>query len=145
MEKTITIDSNMASLNTVRDFVGRVLARSGADKEVIFDIVLAVDEWVSNIILHSYKSKKAKKDKIKINLRLEDSKCIIIFRDQGETFNFYSVKDPDIIECMQKRIKRGFGIYLIKKLMDEVGYSSSEGYNQLKIMKDLKRSKNGKI
>ena len=147
MKRSTTIHGNMASLDTARDFVGRALAQEGMDKEDIFDIVLAVDEWISNIISHSY---KVRCGKIEINLQLEgsiqleDSKCTIIFKDQGETFSFYSVKEPDITEHIQKRIKRGFGIYLIKKLMDEVEYSSFKGYNQFKMMKNLKRGKNGK-
>ncbi len=134
MNRSITIDGNIASLDTARDFVGRALADEGVNEENIFDIVLAVDEWTSNIIFHAYKYKRGK---IEVNLRLEDSKCIIIFRDRGEGFDFYSAKKPDITEHIQKRIRGGFGIYLIKKLMNEVEYSSAQGYNQLKMIKDL--------
>ena len=139
MERSVTVDSNMDSLNITRAFLEKALAEKGVHEEDIFDIILAGDEWVSNIILHAYKSKGL--GQIEINIKLRGSKCILMFRDQGKSFDFHSVKEPNIRACIQKKAKGGFGISLIKKLMDEVEYSSSEKCNQFKIVKGLKMSK----
>ena len=142
MEKSITIDSNMASLSSARDFLEDILTQAGVEQEDVFDVVLAVDEWISNIILHAYKSTGS--GKIEINFQLKDLKCIITFRDKGESFDFHAVQEPDIKECIRRRAKSGFGICLIKKLMDEVKYSSSAACNEFKMARKLKRSKDGK-
>ncbi len=139
MEKSIVINDNRDTLNVARGFVREILAQRGVDEEEVFNVVLATDEWVSNVISHAYKSKGSGKIEIKIQLR--DSKCVLIFRDQGESFDYYSVKEPNISECIRKKTKSGFGISLIKKLMDEVEYLSLEKCNQFKMVKGLKMSK----
>ena len=61
----------------------------------------------------------------------------ITFRDSGEPYDPLAKEDPDITLSAEKRRIGGLGIFLVKKLMDEVAYKYEDGQNVLTIIKLL--------
>ena len=59
-------------------------------------------------------------------------------RDQGKSFNPSSVPEPNVKADLSNRKIGGLGMYLMRKLMDEVSYeSSAETGNTLTMIKHL--------
>ena len=139
MTNSVELKSALTSLSIARDFLEDSLSGAGVSEEDIFDIALAADEWLSNIILHSYTP--GQEGNIEIHLHLKDCECVVTFRDRGEKFNFYATKSPNIEECMRAGKSSGLGIYLIRNLTDKVEYSNSPQGNQLTITKKIERRK----
>ena len=109
---------------------------SGFSDESIGKIVLAVDEACTNIIKHAYKFSPI--GDIFISIKLENSKFIIAIVDEGGHFNPNTIPEPDLKEYHKKRKVGGLGMYLMKKLMDEVEYTSlNENRNQVTLVKYL--------
>jgi len=138
IEKELKVKSTTDNLERIREFIKSVSAQSGFSDDVIDKISLAVDEACTNIIKHAYKN--SPNGDIVINAKLFDNKLTVSITDFGLDFNPDSVPVPDIKKYYQQHKVGGLGIYLMKKLMDEVKYNPSvDNKNQVVLVKYLSR------
>lgn len=132
----IVFDANFDNLDEIREIVGEAARQVGFSDKEIFAIQLAADEASSNIIEHAYAGVTG--GKLEIDLSTSDSKLIIIMRDYGNPFDPSSVPEPNVKADLSERKIGGLGMYLMRKLMDEVSYESSpETGNILTMVKRL--------
>lgn len=133
MSKT-TFIANFENLDEIREFVGEEARRVGFSDKEIYSIQLAADEASSNIIEHAYAG--VDNGKIEIDCSIFDGGLKIVMRDQGKPFNPSSVPEPNVKADLSERKIGGLGMYLMRKLMDEVSYvSSAEIGNVLTMVK----------
>lgn len=115
-------------LDEIRDFVGDI-ARSGkfSDKDV-YNIQLASDEAASNIIEHAYEG--VNDGVLEISCGLKNDVLTIILVDHGESFDPSDVPMPNLKADLSERKIGGLGLYLMRKLMDEVYYDADQQNNR---------------
>ena len=82
---------------------------------------------VSNIIFYAYKGDV--EDAVDISLVREGGELIVTLIDHGIAFDPTLRKDPDITLSAEDRPIGGLGIFLIKKIMDEVSYQRVDERN----------------
>lgn len=129
-----TFRGRYSSLKPIAHFVAQAAEDAGFDPKGVYSIQLAVDEACSNIIEHGYGGE----DRGDINCRYEilASGIRITIEDWGEPFNPAEVPEPDFDVDLYDLKPRGSGLYLIKKLMDEVQFEFQAGQaNRLIITK----------
>ncbi len=134
----LQIDSDLKNLEVVADFIARTMRELGATKEKdVFDVQLAVDEALTNIIEHAYSGQPG--GKIIICCRLLDPKkeYVIKLIDYGESFNSQAVAVPDTEAPLEKRKIGGLGIFFMKHLMQTVKYTVNDKENELTMTKVL--------
>jgi len=112
-------------LDEMRTFVGRIADRNGFDAKEVYSIQLATDEAASNIIEHAYENNPS--GIIEIACGMQGGALMIILHDHGKSFNPSSVPPPNLKASLSERQIGGLGIYLMRKLMDEVHYDSHAG------------------
>ena len=122
--RTMIFPALFDSLDEIREFVGDVASEAGFDPRSVYAIQLATDEACSNIIEHAYSDKEG--GDIECTCHLSNTEFVIILRDQGKPFDMQSVNDPDLTPDLDKRRVGGLGIYLMRKMMDDVKFESSE-------------------
>lgn len=138
IEKELVVKSTTDNLALIRSFTKEAAEESGFPDETIGKIILAVDEACTNIIKHAYNF--SPDGKITISIKYDHAKFTISITDEGIHFNPNSVPEPNIIEYYKQKKIGGLGIYLIRKLMDEVNYSTLTGNkNQVVLVKYLPR------
>jgi serine/threonine-protein kinase RsbW len=134
IQERLMIPSDLKFLGLVRNFILNVLHQTNKiapDKEN--KIVLAVDEAVTNIIEHAYEFQKS--GYINIKMIVDHQKIQVVFLNTGKQFNPESIKSPDILQFVKNKKRKGFGLYLMKQVMDEIKYSINDGENQLSLIK----------
>ena len=129
----ITVAASTKNLAKVREFISKHAASEGFSPQTVADLCLAVDEAYTNIIKHAYKFDSTKS--VKIDLEFDDQKLSVRLKDKGESFNEAKYVMPDISEQVKNKRRGGMGVYLMKKLMDEVNYDSSGDENEIVILK----------
>jgi len=135
-DKILLITSRTENLSKVRDFISIHSANAGLKTDDIQDIMLAVDEAVTNIIKHSYSFDP--NCEIKIEIVVDKNEFIISITDKGKSFDPNSVPEPDIKQYQKEHRVGGFGLYLMKKFMDEVVYTSiPNSYNKTVLKKKI--------
>lgn len=133
---TIVFDANFDNLDEIREIVAEAARRVGFSDKEIYAIQLAADEASSNIIEHAYAGVTG--GKLEIDLNTSDNELKIIMRDHGKPFDPSSVPEPNVKADLSERKIGGLGMYLMRKLMDEVSYESSpETGNILTMIKRL--------
>ncbi|MDT8357899.1 MAG: ATP-binding protein [Methanomicrobiaceae archaeon] len=100
--------------------------------DAILDLQLAVEEAITNIILHGYQGASGE---VEIEIQVTEKIAKVRIMDQAPPFDPLSVPDPDRISELSERRTGGLGIYLMRQVADEVSYQFTEGRNILTIMK----------
>ena len=135
-ERSLHIQSRTDQLIDARDFVAGAARESGFSDEDVGNIALAVDEACTNVIKHAYRfdgeqtlTITVKPGKDRIEIRISDS---------GRRFDPASLSTPNMKEYLRNYRKGGLGVYLMKKLMDEVEYRMLPGErNEVRMVKYL--------
>jgi len=140
MKHKISIHNNMSELERLNAFLEMTGAEWDIAPELLFQLNLASEEVVSNIIRYGYKTKTAR-DNILVELALGDNHLKISFTDHGAEFNPLQVPPPDDLDKPARERKAGgLGIYLIRNLMDEVDYQRVNDCNILILTKKIPSS-----
>ena len=93
------------------------------DKDKIDEIKLALIEACLNAIEHS----KSKDKKVHIKFKMTGDRLEIIIKDYGVGFNSSKIKEPKIEEKLKSPSKRGWGLKIMRSLMDSVVINSHKG------------------
>ncbi|MGB7873372.1 MAG: ATP-binding protein [Anaerolineales bacterium] len=120
----VTFDADFDNLDEIREFVGEAASQVGFSDKEIYSIQLAADEASSNIIEHAYAGMQ--NGKLEIDCTIFEGGLKIVMRDQGKSFSPSSVPEPNVKADLSERKIGGLGMYLMRKLMDEVTYESSD-------------------
>jgi len=132
--RTVKFPAQFQFLDQIRDFVGEVARTGGFSEKDVYSIQLATDEAASNVIEHAYHG--ATNGQLEIRVDVNDETITIILHDTGIPFDTSAVRQPNLKADLGRRQVGGLGIYLMRKLMDEVRYEILEkGGNLLTLIK----------
>ena len=130
---TMSVQASTEHLSEVRDFVAKHARNFGFKKQDVADIRLAVDEAYTNIIKHSYKNDDQKS--VDIELGYHGDEFWISLLDTGEAFDPSNYSKPDVRQKIKEKKRGGVGVFLIKKLMDQVEYLNDGTTNEIRMSK----------
>lgn len=133
-ESLVTFPAEESQLREIKSYVESVCKETALSKRDIDSIILAVEEACTNVIRHAYLYGSGT---IKIKITLTHKQIQFSVVDTGRTFDFGSTGSPDLDRYVETGRKGGLGIYLIRKVMDDVSYRTSKGENHLRMMKRL--------
>lgn len=129
----LTVPSDPRHLRLVRDVVARLGQCVGFAEETRFQLQLAVDEALTNVIRHAYGDRHDQP----IDLTLEPVESPrhglqIVVRDFGRAVDPATIKSRDLDDFRPG----GLGVHIIRSLMDEVEYTAvPEGGMRLRLLK----------
>jgi len=133
-------------LEQIRALVCAHTRKIGFPEDEVAKIEIAVDEVCSNIIQHAYATGAKwcwpdRPPEIRLNLCMEQDQLIIAITHHGASFD-YAADCPDRMDVRLQRLHTdGYGIFIIRKFMDEVGYTSSDATgNTIRLIKYLPTS-----
>lgn len=129
-------------LALIREFVAQASCELGADERAIFDLQLAVDEICSNVINHGYGGRGGE---IEITVERAGASIRLVVRDWGGAFEPDQVPVPDLMLPLERRKLGGLGLFIVRKVMDEVefGFNAQQG-NTVTMVKQLDRQEQTK-
>ncbi len=135
--RELVVSSSTNKLSEIRDFISSVAKESGFNEEDVGKIILAVDEACTNVIKHAY-GESSTKGKIYLSVNFASNKLTIVIVDRGLHFEPGKIPEPDLEKYYKEKRKGGFGMFLMRKLMDEVNYDSfDDGKNRVTLSKYL--------
>ena len=131
---TATFKGTFQNLAKIGDFVGKAAEEAGLDETGIYAVQLAVDEACTNIIEHAYGGEGI--GDIDITPIPSDNGLTVILRDSGRPFDPESIPIPMTNLPLEEIQPRGVGLYLMRRMMDEVKFNfSHESGNVLTMVK----------
>jgi anti-sigma regulatory factor (Ser/Thr protein kinase) len=134
---TLSLCADLGDLATVREFVASIGTDLGLDADVIYDLQLAVDEACANVINHGYGGQAGRID---VTVEPVEEGVQVVVRDWGGAFDPHGVPIPDVEAPLEERRLGGLGLFLMRKVMDDVSFAfNAEGGNVLKMVKRIQR------
>ena len=124
-------------LDEIREFVGGIARQGGFSDKDVYNIQLATDEAASNMIEYSYEN--IPDGVIDLSCGMEGDQIRIVLIDYGEPFDPSAIPLPDLKADLSDRKIGGLGIFLMRKLMDEVRYEPKPDKSNVLTMIKRKR------
>jgi serine/threonine-protein kinase RsbW len=128
----VTFPARFEFLDEIREFVADVAREGGFTEKEIYSLQLAADEAASNIIEHAYAG--VSNADLDVSCDMYDDTLTITMHDDGKSFDPSNVKQPNLKADLSERQIGGLGMYLMRKLMDEVRYESNSRTGNLLTM-----------
>jgi serine/threonine-protein kinase RsbW len=116
--------------------VGEVLSSNHLPEVESHKMILAVDEICANLIIHANNCDPTHQLAIGVEVLPED-KVTFIIKDKGRTFDFSNYQEPSIEEIVSSRRKGGLGLMLVRRIMDDIQFTTEKNYNICTLIKKL--------
>ncbi len=111
------------------------LQEYGCSEKVMKDMEVSASEIFSNIDMYAYEG--IENGMIRISADVIDRIATVIFKDDGPEYNPLDRSNPDVEKRVREHKIGGFGIFIVRKLMDDVRYERKDDQNVLTIMKEI--------
>ena len=135
----LRVEANVENLSKVLAFVDDQLEMAECPMKAKIQIDIAVEEIFVNIAHYAY-APGTGDALIRVRISEEPAKVLIDFEDSGIPYNPLEKADPDVTLNVQEREIGGLGIFMVKKIVDEIGYEYADGKNRLTLGKLLRVS-----
>ncbi|MCX6239126.1 MAG: ATP-binding protein [Bacteroidia bacterium] len=136
IDKMLQVNNQVDELTRVAGFLEELGEEWGLAMPLIFSLNLVLEEALTNIISYGYDDESM--HTIKIYFRKNGEVLSISIIDDGHEYDPTLRSDPDITLSAEERPVGGLGIFLIKKVMDNVEYQRKENQNYLILTKNIK-------
>jgi anti-sigma regulatory factor (Ser/Thr protein kinase) len=124
------LPAKLENLGRWMEAVSECAREQGFDQKKIGKIELALEEALVNICKYSYPDEPGDAE---VNCKQDNGRFIIEIVDSGIPFDMTALPSPDLTSSIEKRKIGGLGIFLIKKMVDEVKYRREGSFNILNL------------
>ena len=132
----LTVDATLDNLRLVNAFLEEHLEEADCPLKAQMQISVAAEEIYVNIAHYAYAPETGTVT-LRLELQEEPPAVTLTFLDSGIPFNPLDRTDPDVSLPAEEREIGGLGIFMTKKIMNEVTYERRDGKNVLRIKKDF--------
>jgi serine/threonine-protein kinase RsbW len=137
MHYQYNIGCSLNNLKGIRDFTRESLKGHGVTDVVMNEIVLAIDEMCSNLMIHAHHCNP--EHMLELHIRVpKKGELIFEIVDDGNVFDINNFMEPNLDNLVQEKRKGGLGIRLVKSIMDSVEYLHQGGKNVCRLTKRVK-------
>jgi len=130
----ITVPAETDNWPKVLEFIESRMEAAECSPKVMMQVELAAEEIYVNIAHYAYAPGKGDAT-LRIETYGSPAEVTLTFMDKGTPFDPLKKDDPDVTLGASERDVGGLGIFMTKKVMDEVTYEYAEGHNILKMVK----------
>lgn len=124
------------NLEEVQAFVNEHLEAADCPPKAQMQIEVAVEEIFINISSYAYHPENGNAV-VRVEVGKDPVSVTITFLDHGVPYDPLAKADPDVHQSADQRSIGGLGIFMTKKIMDDVSYTYQDGQNILKLKKNL--------
>lgn len=135
-EYVYKIGCSIENLKGVRDFVRTSLKQHGVSDIEISEIVLAIDEMCSNLMIHAHHCNPDELFELHVQIN-QNEPVVFEIIDDGTVFDINQFSEPAITNIIHEKRKGGLGIRLVKSIMDKIEYQNRSGRNVCRLVKTV--------
>ena len=131
--RQIVLKNNIEEIARMSAFLEEISEELNLSMENTFNINLAIEEAVTNVIMYAYPQDE--QHEFTLSVRHIENRLIFKLIDTGKEFDPTVQPDADVTLSLEERPIGGLGIFLIRKIMKTVKYSRVDGKNILTMVK----------
>jgi anti-sigma regulatory factor (Ser/Thr protein kinase) len=123
-ERRLRIPADVDRLAEVRALVREVAIGCGAPPVCLDDLVQAVDEAATNVIVHGYGGRAGW---LEVGVKVVGEDIVITVSDDAPTVDPTLIAEPDVTVPPERREPGGMGLHLMRLATDEIRHSPRPG------------------
>ena len=133
--KTLTLPNDVQEVPQLAAFIEEVCESNGVDMMTTMQMNLALEEAVVNVMNYAYP--EGTKGYVDISVQTDSSGLTFVISDSGKPFDPTTREEVDTSLPAEQREIGGLGIFLVRKMMDDIKYEYKDGHNILTLRKKL--------
>ena len=131
--RRLTLHNDIDEIPRLHALIQSIAEETDMDHVLAMSLNLALEEAVSNVMLYAYPA--GSKGQVVIEADVRDDHLVFRVIDSGVPFDPTLASEPDLAADLKDRPIGGLGIYLVKRIMDQVSYARKNGKNILSMTK----------
>lgn len=118
------VEATLDDLVAMRRFINETVAELGVSDDAAGELLLAVNEALTNILLHGYDGRPGE-----IEILVEPSGADVVVRllDRARLYDPTLVASPDVTLPLEQRAPGGLGVHMMRELTDDLRYREAPG------------------
>ena len=132
----LTLTNDLKDVPRLATFVEEICEALSFDDMVTMQMNLAIEEAVVNVMDYAYP--EGVKGYVDIEVWADEQWLTFVITDSGKPFDPTTKGEVDITLSAEERDIGGLGIYLVRQMMDSIGYEYKDGHNVLTLKKKVK-------
>jgi len=141
-KEELRVPASIEHLKDLRNFIEKAGKKHRISEKIVNSFKLAIDEASTNIIRYAYRDTSGE---ILIRMIVRKASVTVSLIDRGRFFDPNSVKDPDLERYVAIGKRGGLGIFMIRKLVDDIEYYRTKEGNELRLTKKNEKKPKTKI
>ena len=136
-ERRFSVVPNKEALSEASDFLDSCVEEFDIPLRTGYSLKVVTDEIFSNIVYYSGANHA------ELIFRNDTDRITLIFQDDGMPYNPLEAEDPEITAGADERSIGGLGLFMVKKMAEQVRYEYCDQKNQLTVVlsKTVKKMK----
>ena len=131
----LVLRNDLSELERLSQEVSAWCGVNAVSAEAEYQVNLALDEIVSNVIRHGWKD--GGEHQLQVSLSCAGNGLRVEVEDDAPPFNPLEAPAPDITKPLEERPIGGLGIHLVRQIMDGLEYRRQDGKNFLVMKREL--------
>jgi anti-sigma regulatory factor (Ser/Thr protein kinase) len=132
----VVLENRLDEIRRLADDVDAFCREAGIAPKHAFNLNLALDELITNVILYGYED--GGHHQIRVALSANDDELTAELVDDGKPFDpIAESPEPRLEAPLEERPIGGLGLHLVRTLMDDVRYRRDGAYNRMSLVKRL--------
>jgi len=134
-ERHLELHNDIKQISRLAEFIDTIAKEKQLDESLAMNLNLALEEAVTNVILYAYPD--GTDGLVDLEAILKEHTLQFILTDSGVPFDPTTAPEADITLSADERPIGGLGIYMVRKMMDEVYYQRHDDKNVLTMIKNI--------
>jgi anti-sigma regulatory factor (Ser/Thr protein kinase) len=137
IERRIGVPAKAEHLSQLTEFLHEFWTTIELPRAQALAFELALEEVFMNVVMHA--SADGRTLRVEVSLVLADRGLTMTVEDDGPAFDPLTLPPPDVTAGLDERRVGGYGVFLVRQVMDSVSYERIGSQNQLRMSKQVPR------
>ncbi len=135
LDEQLTLHNDVKEVEELSSFIKEMAEKLNIAKTLAFNLRLALEEAVVNVMEYAYPAGTA--GDVNIRVTFNGRRLNFIISDTGVSFNPTEASTANTSLSAEERPVGGLGIFLVRELMDTINYERIDGKNVLTLSKNI--------
>lgn len=137
--KELVMTNGLEEVSRLPLFLEDIAGETAMDAAEMMSLNVALEEALVNVIRYAYPQSEIGKIVLSSVWDEKNRELCFCLKDWGKAFDPLTVPEADVTLSLEERPIGGLGIFLMRKIMDEVAYKREGDCNVLIMKKEIKQ------
>lgn len=137
--KELVMTNGLEEVSRLPLFLEDIAGETAMDAAEMMSLNVALEEALVNVIRYAYPQSEIGKIVLSSVWDKKNRELCFCLKDWGKAFDPLTVPEADVTLSLEERPIGGLGIFLMRKIMDEVAYKREGDCNVLIMKKEIKQ------